>query len=150
MPVSAPLHRTNRATPAQLKELRTLRVAVPHPDDADGRQPTQQLQRIGCQVQASWPPVPTLPDAKGILMRTRNLSEEQAYDLRTPEVNVKVVPGSSRTRRLRHGVAGQAVAHGTVPWRSRSARRTRNLKEVPKDREVRRRWSATLGRDARR
>lgn len=39
-----------------------LRVAVLHPDDADGRQLTQQLQRIGCQVQAFWPPVPTLPE----------------------------------------------------------------------------------------
>ena len=39
-----------------------LRVAVLHPDDVDGRQLTQQLQRIGCQVQAFWPPVPTLPD----------------------------------------------------------------------------------------
>lgn len=55
-------HRTNRATPAQLKELRLLRVAVLHPDDTDGRQLTQQLQRIGCQVQAFWPPVPTLPE----------------------------------------------------------------------------------------
>lgn len=45
-----------RATPQQLKELRTLSVAVVHPDDADGRQLTQQLQRIGCKVQAFWPP----------------------------------------------------------------------------------------------
>ena len=33
-----------------------------HPDDADGRQLTQQLQRIGCQVQAFWPPVQHLPE----------------------------------------------------------------------------------------
>ncbi|MCM3562940.1 ANTAR domain-containing response regulator [Hydrogenophaga intermedia] len=45
-----------RATPQQLKELRTLTVAVIHPDDADGKQLTQQLQRIGCKVQAFWPP----------------------------------------------------------------------------------------------
>lgn len=45
-----------RATPQQLKELRTLTVAVIHPDDADGKQLTQQLQRIGCRVQAFWPP----------------------------------------------------------------------------------------------
>ncbi|WP_366145792.1 ANTAR domain-containing protein [Polaromonas sp.] len=44
-----------------MKDLRTLRVAVFHPDDADGRQLTQQLQRIGCQVQAFWPPLPALP-----------------------------------------------------------------------------------------
>lgn len=46
-----------RATPQQLKELRTLTVSVIHPDDSDGRQLTQQLQRIGCKVQAFWPPV---------------------------------------------------------------------------------------------
>jgi len=54
--------RTGRTTPALLKDLRTLRVAVLHPDDPDGRQLTQQLQRIGCQVQAFWPPPPALPE----------------------------------------------------------------------------------------
>lgn len=54
--------RTLRATPAQLKELRTLKIAVIHPDDGDGRLLTQQLQRIGCLVQAFWPPVRSLPD----------------------------------------------------------------------------------------
>ena len=53
--------RAVRTTPPLLKDLRTLRIAVFHPDDADGRQLTQQLQRIGCQVQAFWPPLPALP-----------------------------------------------------------------------------------------
>lgn len=52
--------RTTRTTPPLLKDLRTLKVAVFHPDDADGRQLIQQLQRIGCQVQAFWPPLPAL------------------------------------------------------------------------------------------
>ena len=66
--MNAPIrHRTNGATPAQLKELRLLRVAVLHPDDTDGRQLTQQLQRIGCQVQAFWPPVPTLPEGTDVV-----------------------------------------------------------------------------------
>ena len=52
---------TLRVTPPQLKELRALKIAVIHPDDADGMQLTQQLQRIGCQVQAFWPPVQILP-----------------------------------------------------------------------------------------
>lgn len=54
--------RAMRTTPPLLKDLRTLKVAVFHPDDADGRQITQQLQRIGCQVQAFWPPLPALPE----------------------------------------------------------------------------------------
>lgn len=53
---------TLRVAPSQVKELRTLRIAVVHPDDSDGRQLAQQLQRIGCQVQAFWPPVQTLPE----------------------------------------------------------------------------------------
>jgi AmiR/NasT family two-component response regulator len=53
---------TLRVTPALLKDLRMLRVAVCHPDDADGAQLVQQLQRIGCQVQAFWPPLPQLPE----------------------------------------------------------------------------------------
>jgi len=53
---------TLHATPPQLKELRTLKIAVIHPDDGDGRLLTQQLQRIGCLVQAFWPPVQALPE----------------------------------------------------------------------------------------
>ena len=52
---------TLSATPPQLKELRTLKIAVLHPDDGDGRLLTQQLQRIGCLVQVIWPPVQALP-----------------------------------------------------------------------------------------
>lgn len=54
--------RTLRATPQIMKDLRSLRVLVFHPDDVDGKQLTEQLQRIGCQVQAFWPPLPTLPE----------------------------------------------------------------------------------------
>lgn len=53
---------TLRATPPQLKELRTLKIAVIHPDDGDGRLLTQQLQRIGCLVQAFWPSMQALPE----------------------------------------------------------------------------------------
>ena len=54
-------------TPAQLKDLRMLRVAVCHPDDADGQQLTQQLRRIGCHVQAFWPPLPVLPERTDVV-----------------------------------------------------------------------------------
>lgn len=51
-----------RSTPELVKSLRTLRVAVLHPRDSDGEQLIEQLRRIGCQVQAFWPPSPELPD----------------------------------------------------------------------------------------
>jgi len=47
---------STRSTPELLKDLRSLRVAVFHPRDNDGEQLIRQLQRIGCQVQAFWPP----------------------------------------------------------------------------------------------
>ena len=47
---------------AQLRELRDIKVVVFHPDNRDGLLLIQQLQRIGCQVQAFWPPLRTLPE----------------------------------------------------------------------------------------
>lgn len=44
-----------------LRELRSLRVVVFHPDDLDGQELLGQLQRIGCQAQAFWPPLKRLP-----------------------------------------------------------------------------------------
>ncbi len=60
-------NRFSKSTPAALKDLRRLRVAVFHPDDSDGLQLTQQLQRIGCQVTAFWPPLPKLPDELDVI-----------------------------------------------------------------------------------
>ena len=45
-----------------LRNLRSLRVMVFHPSDHDGEEIIRQLQRIGCQVKAFWPPLDKLPD----------------------------------------------------------------------------------------
>lgn len=50
-----------RAIPQILKDLRSLRVCVFHPRDEDGQGLTRQLERIGCQVQAVWPPLSEPP-----------------------------------------------------------------------------------------
>ena len=74
--------RAVRTTPPILKDLRTLRIAVFHPDDADGRQLTQQLQRIGCQVQAFWPPLPALPagiDVVFLAVRPESMDADFAW-----------------------------------------------------------------------
>ena len=44
-----------------LRDLRSLNVIVFHPNDQDGQEITRQLQRIGCQVKAFWPPLERLP-----------------------------------------------------------------------------------------
>jgi AmiR/NasT family two-component response regulator len=43
-------------TPRLLTELRSLRVLLLHPSDRDRQELMLQLQRIGCQVKAIWPP----------------------------------------------------------------------------------------------
>ncbi len=53
-----PLSGTSRL----LRDLRSLRVVVFHPSDQDGEEIIRQLQRIGCQVKALWPPLEKLPD----------------------------------------------------------------------------------------
>lgn len=48
--------RTTSGTSLSLRNLRSLKIAVFHPDDADGRELLAQLERIGCRVKAYWPP----------------------------------------------------------------------------------------------
>lgn len=54
--------RAVREAPQILRDLRSLRVCVFHPRDQDGEGLTRQLERIGCQVKAFWPPLSSLPD----------------------------------------------------------------------------------------
>jgi AmiR/NasT family two-component response regulator len=56
-----------REAPQILRDLRSLRVCVFHPRDQDGQDLTRQLERIGCQVQAFWPPLPKLPEGVDIV-----------------------------------------------------------------------------------
>ena len=54
--------RPHSGTSKLLRDLRSLRVVVFHPSDQDGEEIIRQLQRIGCQVKAFWPPLERLPD----------------------------------------------------------------------------------------
>lgn len=73
--------RQSKSTPAGLKDLRSLRIAVFHPNDSDGMQITQQLQRIGCQVSAFWPPLPALPgELDVVFLSVRPDTVDYAYE----------------------------------------------------------------------
>lgn len=74
--------RPDRATPALLRDLRSLQVVVFHPEDADGQELLGQLRRIGCQVKAFWPPQDRLPEETGLVffaVRPEALAEEPAW-----------------------------------------------------------------------
>lgn len=64
---TTPSRHRQGGTPRMLRELRSLRVLLIHPDDADGQELSAQLQRIGCQLRASWPPREQLPDEVDIV-----------------------------------------------------------------------------------
>jgi len=77
---------------ALLSDLRSLRVAVLHPDDSDGLLLTQQLQRIGCQAQAFWPPPSTLPettDAIFVAVRPDTMHGDLSW--RTPDMRAALI-----------------------------------------------------------
>jgi len=65
-----------------LRDLRSLNVVVFHPNDQDGQEITRQLQRIGCQVKAFWPPLERLPpdsDLVFLAVRPEIVSSELAW-----------------------------------------------------------------------
>lgn len=46
-----------------LEDLRAAKILVVHPQDEEGEALIRQLRRIGCDVRATWPPPPALPEA---------------------------------------------------------------------------------------
>jgi AmiR/NasT family two-component response regulator len=64
---SAGARASTSGTPRRLRELRSLRVLLLHPDDQDGQELNAQLQRIGCQVKAFWPPMDRLPEEADLI-----------------------------------------------------------------------------------
>jgi AmiR/NasT family two-component response regulator len=56
-----------RAIPQIMKDLRALHVCIFHPHDEDGESLTKQIERIGCQVHAFWPPLRQPPAGTDIV-----------------------------------------------------------------------------------
>lgn len=55
-------------TLAILRDLRSLKVVVIHPQDQDGDELVAQLQRIGCDVEVCWPTLDSLPFGTGLVL----------------------------------------------------------------------------------
>jgi AmiR/NasT family two-component response regulator len=55
-------------TLVQLKDLRELSVIVVHPCDEDGHKVYDQVNRIGCKVEALWPPPHKLPKQTDVVI----------------------------------------------------------------------------------
>ncbi len=84
--------RAVREVPQILRDLRSLRVCVFHPRDQDGADLTRQLERIGCQVQAFWPPLPELPDdADAVFMALSPDMVDADFSWHQPDDGVPVI-----------------------------------------------------------
>jgi len=59
--------KSSRSSSQLLRSLRSLRVLVAHPQDRDGEELVRHIQRIGCQVQANWPPPAVLPPTMDVV-----------------------------------------------------------------------------------
>jgi AmiR/NasT family two-component response regulator len=69
-------------TLAILRDLRSLKVVVIHPQDQDGDELLAQLQRIGCDVEVCWPTLENLPFGTGLVlmaMRPETLSVDYPW-----------------------------------------------------------------------
>ena len=53
---------------AILRDLRSLKVVVIHPQDQDGEELLAQLHRIGCDVDVCWPKLDRLPFGTGLVL----------------------------------------------------------------------------------
>lgn len=65
-----------------LRELRSLRVLLLHPDDPDGQELRAQLQRIGFKVKAFWPPPERLREEVDIVffaMRPESIDTDLSW-----------------------------------------------------------------------
>ncbi len=75
--------RTTSGTSLSLRNLRSLKIVVFHPDDADGRELLAQLERIGCRVKAYWPPHERIaedePDLVFLAVRPEVIDLEPAW-----------------------------------------------------------------------
>jgi AmiR/NasT family two-component response regulator len=75
--------RESSGTSISLRNLRSLKIVVFHPDDTDGRELLAQLERIGCRVKAYWPPHERIeedePDLVFLAVRPEVISMELAW-----------------------------------------------------------------------
>jgi AmiR/NasT family two-component response regulator len=63
---------SDRVSPQILKDLRSLKICIFHPHDPDGESLTKQIERIGCQTQAFWPPLMQPPPGTDVVFMAIN------------------------------------------------------------------------------
>ncbi|HTI17356.1 MAG TPA: ANTAR domain-containing protein [Trinickia sp.] len=109
------------ATPAILRDLRSLKVVVIHPRDQDGDELLAQLQRIGCAVDVFWPRVDALPADTGLVLmavRPETLSTHYPW-LDTPSAP-PVIPVVTYENPVTIEAVLQLNAFATIPSPVRS------------------------------
>ncbi|PLZ03043.1 antitermination protein [Burkholderia sp. WAC0059] len=109
-------------TPQVLKDLRSLKVMLIHPQDQDGDELHAQLQRIGCQVHMCWPDADVVVDGTGlILMAVRPETMSQRYAWLGKASSPPIIPVVGYENPLTIEAVLQLQAFTTIPSPVRSS-----------------------------
>ncbi|MEA3119975.1 MAG: hypothetical protein QOI13_3245 [Paraburkholderia sp.] len=108
-------------TPAILRDLRSLKVVVIHPQDQDGEELLAQLQRIGCTVEVFWPRIDTLPaDAGLVLLAVRPETLSMNYPWLSAPSAPPIIPVVTYENPITIEAVLQLNAFATIPSPVRS------------------------------
>ncbi|WP_051303233.1 ANTAR domain-containing response regulator [Comamonas composti] len=115
-PQDAPWPASSRTAPAGkawFSQASPLRVCVMHPDDERSRLLIQQLQYLGCQVQALWPPRQQLPLATEVVflaMHPQTLPQHLGWAHAEQAPALIAMPGEENASALSGMLALKALA----------------------------------------
>lgn len=135
-------NKSRRGTSPILRELRSLRVLLAHPEDQDGQELIAQLQRIGCQVKAAWPPTERVPEDTDLVflaVRPELLSMDLPWLLREDAPPIIAVVNYENPTIIEAVLAINALGVVASPVKSfgllTSIAVARHLSEVKRDRQ---------------
>ena len=97
-----------------IRNLRDSKVVVIHPRDREGEDLSRQLQRIGCQVQAVWPPPTTLATPADAVFFLIDSEQPLAMPWRTAETTAALIAVLDYENPTMLKVLLDANAHGVL------------------------------------
>lgn len=97
-----------------IRNLRDSKVVVIHPRDREGEDLSRQLQRIGCQVQAVWPPPATLAMPADAVFFLLDSEQPPAMPWRTTDTSAALIAVLDYENPTMLKVLLDANAHGVL------------------------------------
>jgi AmiR/NasT family two-component response regulator len=78
-----------------LQNLRNTRVLLIHPMDSEGEALTHQVKRIGCQVEAVWPPPAALPPCDAVFFLISQMPDISWLSTEATAALIAIIPADN-------------------------------------------------------